>query len=157
MNLHFLASGMVGTVNPPISVGVLVNTGNSTAPDGSRAPSFATLVTVTAQVQELSTKDLQQTEGLNLTGTSRTLYTNGQVNAGMRISLKGGDVIVIPDGTPGIGLPGATLWLVVAVPEAWPDWCKAIIVLQNSALALQIGANPDAEAINFLPFIPGLN
>lgn len=124
MNLHGLVTGMISAVNPQIQVIIRVSTGNITNPDGTRTPKYASPVVVTAQVQELSTKDLRQTEGLNLGGVSRAFYTNGRVDATVRVLLKGGDVIVLPDGT---------VWLVVAVPETWPDWSKAIIVLQNDS------------------------
>lgn len=129
MNLHGLVSGMISAVNPPIPVIVRVSTGNFTNPDGERTPKYASPVTIMGQVQELSTKDIQQTEGLNLAGTSRALYLNGRVDGVVRVLLKGGDVIVLPDGT---------VWLVVAVPESWPDWSKAIILLQNDSSSVAL-------------------
>ena len=136
MNLHGLVQGMIGTVNPPIPIIVRVSTGNVTNPDGTRTPRYASPVTVTAQVQDLSTKDIHQTEGLNLGGTNRALYTNGRVDGTVRVLLKGGDVIVLPDGT---------VWLVVAVPEAWPDWTRAIITLQNDSSSVALLAALQAQ------------
>jgi hypothetical protein len=124
MNLHGLVQGMINAVNPAIQIIVRVSTGRNVNPDGTPVPQYASPVTVLGQVQELSIKDLHQIEGLNLNGTLRTLYTNGAVNAGQRVSIKGGDVIVLPDGT---------VWLVTAVPEQWPDWTKAILVQQNDS------------------------
>lgn len=124
MNLHGLARGMISAVNPEITVIVRVSVGSVTNPDGTRTPKYASPVLITAQVQELSIKDLRQTEGLNLGGVSRAFYTNGRVDGTVRVLLKGGDVLVLPDGT---------VWLVVAVPESWPDWTKAIISLQNDS------------------------
>jgi hypothetical protein len=124
MNMHGLVQGMVGTVNPPIPIIVRSSTGSITNADYSRSPQYASPVVVQGQVQELSIKDLHQVEGLNLNGTLRTLYTNGVISAGQRVTLKGGDVIVLPDGT---------VWLVTAVPEQWPDWVKAVLVLQNDS------------------------
>ena len=115
---------MISTVNPPISIIIRVSTGRTVSPDGTPVPQYASPITVQGQVQELSIKDLRQIEGLNLNGTLRNLYINGNINAGQRVTLKGGDVIVLPDGT---------VWLVVAVPESWPDWCRATIVQQNDS------------------------
>jgi hypothetical protein len=118
-----MVSGAISAVNPPIPIVIKTSTGNVTNPDGTRTPSYSSPITVRGQVQELSTKDLHQIEGLNLGGTNRSLYINGKLNATVRVSLKGGDLIQLPDGTQ---------WLVVAVPEQWPDWVKAIITLQQS-------------------------
>jgi hypothetical protein len=136
VNMHNLIQGMIGTVNPPIPIIVRVSTGNTTNPDGKRVPNYASPVTVTAQVQDLSTKDIHQTEGLNLGGTNRSLYTNGRIDGTVRVLLKGGDIIVLPDGT---------VWLVVAVPEAWPDWTKAIICLQNDSSSVALLATLQAQ------------
>lgn len=136
MNLHGLVAGMIGTVNQQIPIIVRTSTGNVTNPDGTRIPRYASPVTIYAQVQDLSTKDLHQTEGLNLSGTNRSLYTNGRVDATVRVLLKGGDVIVLPDGT---------VWLVVAVPENWPDWTKAVIVLQNDSSSVALLADLQAQ------------
>jgi signal peptidase I len=136
MNLHGLVSGMINTVNPAISIIVRVSTGRVVSPDGTPVPQFASPITVLGQVQELSIKDLHQVEGLNLNGTLRNLYINGNINAGQRVTLKGGDVIVLPDGT---------VWLVVAVPESWPDWCRALLVLQNDSSSAMLLAALQAQ------------
>lgn len=135
MNLHSIVSGMINTVNPEIPVVIRVSTGNTTNPDGTRTPNYASPITVSGQVQELSAKELHQTDGLNLAGVNRSLYINGTIDGVTRVTLKGGDIIVLPDNT---------VWLVVSVPESWPDWSRAIIVLQNdssSAALLQALAN----------------
>lgn len=124
MNLHGIVSGMIGTVNPPIPVQIRVSIGSKPGVDYTPIPQYASPITVSAQVQELSLKDLHQIEGLNLNGTVRNLYINGNINGGQRVTLKGGDVIILPDGT---------VWLVTAVPESWPDWCKAVITEQNDS------------------------
>lgn len=138
MNLHGIVSSMISAVNPPIPVIIRTSTGNVTNPDGTRSPRYASPVSVLGQVQELSIKDLQHTDGLNLNGTNRALYINGNINAGMRVSLKGGDVIIIAEGAPGIGIVGPTVWLVIAVPESWPDWCRAICTLQNDSSSVAL-------------------
>jgi hypothetical protein len=124
MNMHGLAVGMISAVNPLIPIIVRTSTGSIVNSDYSRSPQYASPVIVQGQVQELSIKDLHQVEGLNLNGTLRTLYTNGVISAGQRVTLKGGDVIVLPDGT---------VWLVTAVPEQWPDWVKCVITQQNDS------------------------
>lgn len=72
------------------------------------------------QRQELSFKDLQHVDGLNLQGQLCSIYLNGQIYGADRGTAKGGDKFVICGQT----------WLVVAVPEQWPDWCRVILCLQ---------------------------
>ena len=82
---------------------------------------------VLGQLQALSSRDLRQIEGLNLQGTLRALYLTGDLEGVVRPTLKGGDLIILPD---------ASVWLVTLVPEPWnltAGWTKAIVVLQNGS------------------------
>lgn len=123
MNLHQMASGMVGAVNPFVPVSIQVSTGYTTAADGKRAPTYAPFVIKPGQLQSLTFRDLTQIEGLNLQGTRRAIYVNGRVDGLIRGESKGGDLITFPDGT---------VWLVAIDLEAWPDWCKLAATLQVS-------------------------
>ncbi|HEV2540197.1 MAG TPA: hypothetical protein VGU03_10870 [Frateuria sp.] len=120
MNLHGIAAGAVGTVNPFISAQVFPSTGYTTAPDGSRVPGYAAPVTVAIQKQEMSFKDLQHVDGLNLQGIFCSVYLAGAIYGVDRGTARGGDKFVFAGQT----------WLVVAVPEQWPDWCRVILCLQ---------------------------
>lgn len=85
-----------------------------------------TSLVVPAQVQPMTFRDLQQVEGLNLGGQKQSIYINGDINNVVRISLKGGDLVDLPDGT----------WLVVQQLEGFhltAGWTKAAIVLQNGS------------------------
>jgi hypothetical protein len=128
VNLHHLASGMVRTVNPNVPVSIQVSTGQSTLSGGKVVPTYAFPIVHYAQVQPLSQKDLQLADSLNLQGTLRAIYMNGNVDGEVRIALKGGDLITINPGGPNPGI-----YLVTHVEEAWPDWCKALCTLQNGA------------------------
>lgn len=120
MNLHGIVSGAIGTVNPPISAQVSQSTGYTTSPSGKQVPSYAAPVTVTIQKQELSFKDLQHIDGMNLQGELCSVYLNGAIYGVDRGTAKGGDLFAFNGQT----------WLVVAVPEQWPDWCRVILCLQ---------------------------
>lgn len=126
MNLHGLASGAIGTVNPFILGTIKVSTGSTTAADGKRTPTYSTQTNVSMQVQALTFRDLQQLDGLNLNGTRRAIYLNGKYDGVVRPQLKGGDLFVIASG------PNAGTWLVALVLEQWPDWCKVAVTLQNN-------------------------
>lgn len=86
---------------------------------------MTTSVTLLAQVQPVTFRDLQQLESLNLQGTRKSVYINGAIDGEIRIAIKNGDLISLPDGT---------VWLVVLVLEAFnitSGWTKAAITLQN--------------------------
>lgn len=104
--------------------------------------SMTTELVLIGQMQSATGRDLRQVEGLNLNGTLRAVYFNGEVDAIVRSFRKGGDVIIDTSGNE---------WLVAQVLEQWPDWCKVMVVLQNSA-----GAGAPGYGVDFLPFIPGL-
>lgn len=123
MDLHAVVSGAIGAINPFVSAQYLKSTGTTTNPDGSRVPSYAAPVTVSVQAQELSFKDLQHVENLNLQGIMKSIYCPGTVQAVNRLAGTGGDKIVIAGET----------YLVVAISEQWPEWCRVIGQLQVNA------------------------
>lgn len=102
---------------------------STTLDDGTEVPAYSAPVTLQAQVQPLSNKDLRQIDGLNLQGTVNAIWFFGSVDAIERFSSKGGDKITFPG--PVTGLPAGTVWLVNMVPESWADWCHTICTLQD--------------------------
>jgi hypothetical protein len=125
MNLHQIASGAITAVNPFITGTMFSSLGYTTAPDGERVPSYADPVVASIQVQQLTSEDLKQTEGLEIQGATRSVYLNGTWNGIVRPLIKGGDMLVFNNQN----------WLVVAVPESWPDWTKIIVCLQTQGIA----------------------
>lgn len=124
MNLHGIVSGPISAVNPMQAATLRTSTGSTIALDGTPTPSYAAPVTVTAQVQDLSNRDLRQIEGLNLQGSMRKIYLNGEVDAIIRVSSKGGDLLTLSDGN---------VYLTARVIEQWPDWCSIVAVLQDGS------------------------
>ena len=125
MNLHGIVAGYVGSINPNVPVTLQVSIGSVTANDGSRSPSYGTPIAgLVAQVQELTTRDLRQLERLNIQGSTRKIYLNGEVDAIIRVSQKGGDLITMADGS---------IYLTTMVLEQWPDWCAVSVTLQNGS------------------------
>jgi hypothetical protein len=127
MNLHGLVGPVISVVNPLLTVSVQVSTGFTTTASGNRTPTYAPAVSVAAQVQPLSWRDLQQLEGLNLQGVRKAIYLNGEIDGLVRQTSQGGDVITFPDGT---------VWLVVMILEGWnitAGFTKAAIVQQNGS------------------------
>lgn len=119
MNLRGIANRATSTINPNVPGVFQVNTGFTTLPGGKRVPSYNS-VDVIVQLQELSSTDLRQVDSVNIQGILRSAYLNGNFNGVNRPEQKGGDILMI----------GEEKWLVVKVPELWPDWIKVIICRQ---------------------------
>lgn len=127
MNLHAIASPAVGVVNPPVFCTLSVSTGYNTQPDGTQTPNYADYANIPVQVQALSYTDLMKLGALNIQGTRRAAYMNGNIEGIDRQAIKGGDLLTMPD-LP--GFPGPTTWLVAQVMEHFEGWSKLAIVLQ---------------------------
>jgi hypothetical protein len=122
MDLQGLANPVSDSVNPNILVSVLASSGYTNSGSGLRqVPTYAAAVSGYAQVQELSSSELRQAEGMNLQGVIRKIYLRGQLNGVIRPESKGGDIVNI----------GSQTWLVVKTLEQWATWSSAMIVLQE--------------------------
>lgn len=121
MNLRGIANRATRTINPNVPGVFQISTGYTTLPSGKKSPSYNS-VDVEVQFQELSSTDLRQVDSLNIQGILRSAYLNGNFNGVNRPEQKGGDILIV-DGQQ---------WLVVKVPELWPDWCRLIVNLQRS-------------------------
>ena len=121
MNLRGIANGLTSRINPNVAGVFQFNTGFTTLPGGKRIQSYNN-VDVSVQFQELSSTDLKQIDAVNIQGILRSAYLNGNFNGVNRPEQKGGDILLV----------GNDKWLVVKVPELWPDWCRVIVNLQRS-------------------------
>lgn len=128
MNLHAIVSGAIGAINPFVAATVRRSTGYTTDPDGSRVPTYSTFP-ISVQVQALTYTDITLLDSLNIQGVRRAIYLSGEVEGIVRVDREGGDLIVFPAGT----LPEGNTWLAAVVLEAWPDWRKIAITLQNGS------------------------
>lgn len=127
MDLRGLANPVSNTVNPNIPVSVQPSIGYTTGLGLRQVPNYAPPVDGFAQVQELSSSELRQAEGMNIQGVLRTIYFCGKLNGVIRPDGKGGDLVTIK----GQGGQWQT-WLVVKTLEQWPTWSRALIVLQEA-------------------------
>lgn len=121
MNLHDMVRGAIGTVNPEIQAVLIQSAGWVTNPDFTRTPVTARPLLVKIQAQAISADDLQLIDNLDSDGIHNTVYINGRLDGVVRILAKGGDILKYSGQT----------WLVVAVPELWPDWCHVVVTLQD--------------------------
>jgi hypothetical protein len=126
VNLHGIAGPIVASVNPKTPAVVMISSGYTTLPDGSRAPAYQQPVQTMAQVQPLTFRDIQQLDGLNLQGMRVGIYLDGKLDGLIRSTRKGGDLVAISDGVH------AGTYLVALVLEQWPDWVKVAATLQGT-------------------------
>lgn len=126
MNLRSLVNGYTQLTNPNILINWIQSTGYITDSAGKRTPTTLTL-SVRAQIQALSTTDLQHTDGLNITGVMRSVYMYGNAAGVVRADNIGGDILIFPE------IPNGSNrnWLITQVCETWSDWCRVIVTLQQ--------------------------
>lgn len=88
---------------------------------------MTTSMTLSAQVQPLTATDLRHVDMLNLQGSHRAFYFNAAIRGGVRVALKGGDLLTLPDGS---------IWLVNQPVEQWSEtagWVHVIGTLQDGS------------------------
>lgn len=125
MNLHGLVRSAINTVNPDQLITLKRSNGYITDKAGKQIPQYETLKGM-AQIQAMSSSDLRHTDNLNIQGTMRAVYLQGNWCGVVRADQKGGDILEFGQ-TP--NSPVQT-WKVVSVVETWPDWSKVIVCLQ---------------------------
>ena len=135
MNLHGIVAGAIAAVNPFRTVSLQISIGSTTAADGTRVATFAPAVNVSAQIQPLAFGDIQQIDALNIQGVRRKVYIAGAIDGLVRVANKGGDLITFSDGT---------IWKVVLVTEAWPDWTSASVTIQDETPPMTTIINANA-------------
>lgn len=121
MNLHQAVRGCIAAVNPEITAVLIQSAGSKSNADFTRTPTTARPLQVQIQAQAISLDDLKLIDNLDMEGVHNTVYLNGRVDGVVRILAKGGDLLKYSGQT----------WLVVAVPELWPDWCHLVVTLQD--------------------------
>ena len=125
MNLRALANAATSAVNPNQPAILRLCTGYATSASGVQAPTYAPDANVIAQVQDLSQKDVQHLASMNIQGSQKVLFLNGEVGGMRRPAGKGPDIVILN--------PGASqeTWLVTAVLEQWgTTWCKVAVTQQ---------------------------
>lgn len=128
MNLHAIVSSAIGVVNPSVICTVRISTGYTVAADGTQLPTYKSTDNVPVQVQALTYTDLMKMGSLNIQGTRRKGYFNGNVEGLNRAAMKGGDLVVMPDLPT---FPGPTTWLIAQVLEHFEGWTSVSLTLQD--------------------------
>lgn len=125
MNLRSLANGATRAVRPNRTVTWQRSTGWTQDPDTAQRMATYQTINLPAQIQAVSSTDLQLLNGLNIQGYHRCLYINGRALGAVRNQMKGGDIFLF-DGQE---------WKVTLVPEDWDDcgWSRVIVTLQQES------------------------
>lgn len=120
MNLHGIASPVIGAVNPYKPLRITQSTGYTTNAAGHRTPTTK-IIDTTGQVQNTSARELQQLMGMGIEGDISMVWVVGNYGGVIRADRKGGDLFEI----------GGKCYLAVQVMESWPDWCRVAVCLQT--------------------------
>jgi hypothetical protein len=124
MNLHGIASGAIGSVNPHIPITIKISNGYTTDANYIQQPQYTTINTV-GQIQPLSASDLKRLESLNIQSVDQKVFLSGNYEGIFRQLGKGGDILTFAYGnnTP-------QDYLVTTVLERWPEWCSLGVTMQ---------------------------
>lgn len=123
MDLRSIANAGSSVVNPNEIVTVIRSTGYTIGAGAKQTPTYADPISGDANVQALDSDDLKQLDGLNVQGVLRAIYLRGTLSGVIRPNQTGGDIVKRKN--------GSETWLIVKVLESWPNWTKAVIVLQG--------------------------
>jgi hypothetical protein len=127
MNLHAIAAGYVGAVNPPLLCQLQPSTGYTQTADGTQVPAYGAIIELYTQLQALTYQDLMKMQGLNIAGVRKAGYLYGAWDGVVRSASKGGDLLTTPDGN---------IWLCAYVLENWDisaNWTKVVLTQQNGS------------------------
>lgn len=119
MNLHKLARKAISKVNPYIDALIYKSDGYEIV-DFNQVAKALNPIQMRVQKQAISQDDLEHIANINQQGQYVSIYTDGNWCGLDRTKEQGGDLFVIEGQT----------WLVVMVPEIWPDWTRVIACLQ---------------------------
>ena len=130
INLRKIANRAIQCVNPNQKVTWKRFSGYTKDEYFRRVPNYED-DTIMANIQALSTSDLQLSDGLNLTGIKRKVWADGLIQTTNRADGLGGDILVFPEVRGG----EPKKWLAVQEVEPWNgDWCSVIVVLQKDGV-----------------------
>ncbi|MGC9159779.1 MAG: hypothetical protein ACP5FH_12425 [Terracidiphilus sp.] len=122
MDLRTISNAVSNTVNPNVPVTVQFSTGYTVGAGLKQVPSYSSPVSGFAQLQALSEEDLKHLDGMNIQGATWSIILKGALNASLRTTAQGGDLVTFNGQT----------FLTVAVLEQWPLWTRAAIRLQDA-------------------------
>lgn len=121
MNLHNIVRTAISAINPDQQIIVKVFSGVDNS--GTWAQLTYTETTAIAQVQPMSSDDIQFVNNFNSSSQYKAMYIKGDWRGLNRVTESGGDLIIWDN----------KVWYVVSVPEGWDataGWTKVLVVAQ---------------------------
>lgn len=141
LNLHSAVRQVIPALNADITAYWYQSKGCLIGSDGRQQPAYQPAVTVQAQIQPPSGRDLKHIEYLQLQGVIRTVWMFSDPQAIVRVNAAGGDLLLFPQWA---GAPNDT-WLVAQMQESWNvdggGWSKVFAVLQTDRLYSVLDSN----------------
>lgn len=156
MNLHQIVRHHISSVNPEKTVtirrfsgsrigdtGLVKNSYENYNPDMGQALEF----TIRAQVQPLSSEDLEHVYNLNSSNTYRKMFINGK-ERGLSQALNTNGDLVLMDGET---------WIICEVPGLWDEsgWNEVILCLQNVSESEYSKIEEEERMFNEIPVVIG--
>lgn len=127
INIRQVIRSGINNINPDISIVILQSDGFTVLPGGIQSPAYLPAVNAIAQLQPISSEDLQHINNYNASSVYYELYIDGDWHSLNRADEKGGDLIYF-DGFE---------WLVISRPEAYSltsNWTKVRVIQQKIAI-----------------------
>lgn len=126
IKVRSIANTAIQSVNPDLPATLIANEGYEIIPGGKQVPKF-TSYDIRAQMQSLSTQDLEHLGVINQQGEFIYCYAKGQIEAIRRAKQKGSDKISFI----AYGETEPSEWLVTKVIESYPSWVKVLLWRQQ--------------------------
>jgi hypothetical protein len=127
INLRAVANNVTQAINPNVPVTVQISDGYTVDGAGTPQPRYILpAISTTADVQQLTARELAHMDDLNIQGNLVNIYLNGKVSGIVRKDRKGGDLITVLEGV------SKGLYLTTSVSEQWGAWVKVVCTLQNA-------------------------
>ena len=126
IKVRSIANTAIQSVNPDLPATLIANEGYEIIPGGKQVPKF-TSYDIRAQMQSLSTQDLEHLGVINQQGEFIYCYVKGQIEAICRAKHKGSDKISFV----AYGESEPSEWLVTKVIESYSSWVKVLLWWQQ--------------------------
>lgn len=122
IKVRAIANSAIQVVNKNLPATLVANEGFEIIPGGKQVPKL-TSYEISAQMQSLSTQDLEHLGVINQQGEFIYCYARGKIEAIRRAKDKGADKISFV----AYGESEPSEWLVTKVIESYPSWVKVLL------------------------------
>lgn len=122
IKVRAIANSAIQVVNKNLPATLVANEGFEIIPGGKQVPKL-TSYEISAQMQSLSTQELEHLGVINQQGEFIYCYARGKIEAIRRAKDKGADKISFV----AYGESEPSEWLVTKVIESYPSWVKVLL------------------------------